>query len=263
MQDKTFYNYVYLDPRKPGDYNYGKYHFKYEPFYVGKGINFRCNTHLNETKENTHNPKKFNKINKIRNEFGTEPIILILFKNLDEHEAFNNEKDLISIIGRHDLKLGPLTNLTNGGEGGVGYKHTEEDNFKNIQTRIIQIYQYDLELNLINVWDSIANASRFYNIKDSNIILCLKGKLKTCNKFHWSYHELSDDEKSIIKPTLIKEPWNKGRIVPEEELILMSERMKGDKNPNYNKSRSEETKYKIKQSMLSRKNDKSKVTSLF
>lgn len=263
MQENIFYNYVYLDPRKPGVYIYNNLHFDYEPFYIGKGKDDRCYIHLNETVENTFNPKKFNKIQKIRQKTGYDPIILKIYENLEESISFQNEIDLIRTIGRHDKGLGPLTNLTDGGEGGIGYKHTEEDNFKNIQNLIIQIYQYDLELNLINVWDSISNASRFYNIKDSNIIKCLKGKLKTCNKFHWSYHELSDDEKNIIKPTLTKEPWNKGRIVPEEELILMSERMLGDKNPNYNKPRTEETKEKTKQTKLSRKNDKCKMISLF
>lgn len=262
MQNNKFYNYVYLDPRKPGDYNYGDLHFDYEPFYVGKGYGDRCNAHLKNNYRNNKNTYKNNKIKKIISE-NYKPIILILFKKLKESVAFQNEIDLIKLIGRHDLGLGPLVNLTDGGGSTTGYKHTEEDNLKNIQNLIIQIYQYDLELNLINVWDSIANASRFYNIKDSNIIKCLKGKLRTCNKFHWSYHELSDNEKNIIKPTLIKEPWNKGRKVPDDELILMSERMKGDKNPNYNKSRSEETKEKTKRTKLSRKNDKSKVISLF
>jgi hypothetical protein len=42
----NFYTYIYLDPRKPGNFKYGKYEFNYEPFYVGKGYNERCYIHL-------------------------------------------------------------------------------------------------------------------------------------------------------------------------------------------------------------------------
>ncbi len=41
-------------------------------------------------------------------------------ENLTEKEAFDLEIELISKIGRSDLKLGPLTNLTDGGEGQSG-----------------------------------------------------------------------------------------------------------------------------------------------
>ena len=45
-EENIFYVYVYLDPRKPGNYVYGEYSFDYEPFYVGKGSNGRCTIHL-------------------------------------------------------------------------------------------------------------------------------------------------------------------------------------------------------------------------
>ena len=32
----NFYVYIYLDPCKRGIYDYGKYKFAFEPFYVGK-----------------------------------------------------------------------------------------------------------------------------------------------------------------------------------------------------------------------------------
>ena len=116
LEGNIFYNYIYLDPSKPGYYNYGNLHFDYEPFYVGKGKNNRCYSHLFETKDNTYNPKKFNKIQKIRKNIGYDPIILKIYEDLEESIALQNEKDLIKNIGRHDLKLGPLTNLTDGGD---------------------------------------------------------------------------------------------------------------------------------------------------
>jgi hypothetical protein len=33
--DNKSFIYVYLDPRQLGPYNYGNYHFDYQPFYVG------------------------------------------------------------------------------------------------------------------------------------------------------------------------------------------------------------------------------------
>lgn len=45
---KKFYIYVYLDPRKIGNYNYFDYKFDYEPFYVGKGSNDRYKEHLTD-----------------------------------------------------------------------------------------------------------------------------------------------------------------------------------------------------------------------
>ena len=57
---------------------------------------------------------------------GLEPIIIKYQMNLPEKEALDLEIDMIKIIGRNDLKLGPLLNLTDGGEGISGYKFTAE-----------------------------------------------------------------------------------------------------------------------------------------
>jgi len=114
-----FYIYVYLDPRKPGIYKYDSYKFDYEPFYVGKGKNERW-------KDISHRSKYFKRIiNKIKKS-GSEPIIIKLEENLNEEKSFISELKLIEIIGRKDLKRGPLLNFTNGGEGSNGYIHSEE-----------------------------------------------------------------------------------------------------------------------------------------
>ena len=126
MQTKNiFYTYIYLDTRKPGKYIYGDYIFDYEPFYVGKGKCGQWKTHLieainNKPIEKIGNPYKYRKIRKILKE-NIEPIILKVESKLNEQDAFDLEIWMIWAIGRYDLKLGPLTNLTDGGDGISGY----------------------------------------------------------------------------------------------------------------------------------------------
>jgi len=50
----------------------------------------------------------------------------ILMSTDEEPEAFKQETNFIISIGRADLKLGPLCNLTNGGEGSTGMVLSEE-----------------------------------------------------------------------------------------------------------------------------------------
>jgi ferredoxin-like protein FixX len=106
------YVYVYLDPRKPGEYIYDDLKFDYEPFYVGQGKNNRC---FDGLRSGCSNYKK-NKINKIIRE-GFQPISIKIFENLLYEDAIRIEIEIISKIGRSDLKKGPLVNLTDGGEG--------------------------------------------------------------------------------------------------------------------------------------------------
>jgi hypothetical protein len=113
---ENFYTYIYLDPRKPGIYKYKEYKFNFEPFYVGKGSNNRCFIHL--------------KCNDKSNLYKTNKIKAILSKSLQpiliECQSIKLEIDLIKIIGRINLGTGPLTNLTDGGEGHSGMIVSEE-----------------------------------------------------------------------------------------------------------------------------------------
>jgi len=115
---RRFYVYVYLDPRYPGKFKYGKYEFDYEPFYVGKGTGKRKFAHLDEARKGIKHPKN-NQIKAIWNA-GLEPIILEVFSGLTEEEALEKEKELIATIGRYELGQGPLHNLTPGGDGVSG-----------------------------------------------------------------------------------------------------------------------------------------------
>jgi hypothetical protein len=121
------YIYALLDPRKKGSFKYEGINtvFPYEPFYIGKGkYIYRAYSHLSESKEKTKNFYKFNKIAKIRREIKKDPIIFKIYENLSTLEALEKEKIVIKIIGRG--RNGPLTNLTDGGEGMDGYKHSKK-----------------------------------------------------------------------------------------------------------------------------------------
>jgi len=131
MENNIFYNYIYLDPRKPGNYTYGIYHFDYEPFYVGKGSNRRYK-------------KKHKNCEKLQKEIisdGFDVIYKFMYENLSENIALSNETQLIQLIGRKDKGLGPLLNKQDrsSGNSGIseearqkiskthkGKKHTEE-----------------------------------------------------------------------------------------------------------------------------------------
>lgn len=113
------YVYVYLDPRKPGNYIYDNYCFDMEPFYIGIGTrNDRMFAHLKEAKCSLKNSYKLNKIRAILNS-GQEPVIRKLIEGLSDDEYKLIEIDLIEKIGR-DSDGGPLCNLSKGGDGGIG-----------------------------------------------------------------------------------------------------------------------------------------------
>jgi len=83
------------------------------PYYIGKGINRRAYNAHKRTNGTDMLPKDISRIK-------------ILHENLSEKQAFDLEKELIREYGRKDLGTGILRNLTEGGEGDSGYKHTEE-----------------------------------------------------------------------------------------------------------------------------------------
>lgn len=122
MEKKNYYIYVYLDPRKSGNYIFGEYEFKYEPIYVGKGTRNRMNQHLSNVNKGKTS-LFYNKLRKIINS-GFEPIRFKLIEGLSEYESLLMEIMLIKLIGRIDIETGTLCNMTEGGE--VGFKRTEE-----------------------------------------------------------------------------------------------------------------------------------------
>lgn len=107
----TSYVYTLVDPRNN------------MPFYVGKGSGERCNFHVIEAKYYTK--RKSLKLNKIRKltKLGLSPIVCKVEENVSDKQALDFEMLLIAEM--RDIGI-PLTNMTDGGDGAKGYKHTEE-----------------------------------------------------------------------------------------------------------------------------------------
>jgi hypothetical protein len=105
------YVYMLIDPRNN------------QPFYVGKGVGDRCYFHLDEAKY--YKDRKSLKLGKIRKLFslGLEPIIKKVEENVSDEQAIELECFLISEIRDFGILL---TNMTDGGDGAKGYRHTEE-----------------------------------------------------------------------------------------------------------------------------------------
>lgn len=117
-----YYVYVLLDSSKPGSYQYDKFIFDYEPFYIGKGKGYRIKNTIKDVRDDSFKSKKIRKLLSLN----IEIISLKLYEDLTEKDAFEKEIYMIDKIGRINLNKGPLVNTTNGGEGSSGFVYTEE-----------------------------------------------------------------------------------------------------------------------------------------
>lgn len=143
---KEYYIYLYLDPRKPGNYNYDNINLEYEPFYVGKGKGNRIHSHKYKSKDKRRQ-HMLNKINKIFLETGNEPIKIKYKENLTNEDAYKLEEIVVDKIGRINDNKGPLINKTKGGYGSNGYKYTTET-LEKMSKSMLAFYKNNVNPNL-------------------------------------------------------------------------------------------------------------------
>lgn len=173
-----------------------------EIFYIGIGT--RGKTEQNSDKPSrAYNKSKRNSLWKnIVNKYGRS--VEIVFESDNYEEVKNKEKELIQLYGRRDLNKGILINFTDGGDGNLNWKPSDEwkNNIKEIITRGYlekkrrkinkKVFQYSLEGKFIKEWESITEASIFINCSLSTI---QKGK-NQAKGFQWRYEYLGEQIES-------------------------------------------------------------------
>lgn len=180
------------------------------PFYVGKGKGDRAYHHLTEARKEITtdtNRLKINIIQKILRE-GNDPTIQFVETGMDEEKAFEFECVLISEIGSVDLGTGTLANMTDGGEGSVGYKHSKQ---------AIEKIRFSQKEKIVS--DETKRKLSEYVSKNNPMFLD-HVREKVSGENHWAYG----------KPAR-----NKGIPMPEEQKRKLSIALSGENHPFYGK----------------------------
>ena len=71
----------------------------------------------------------------------------------------------------------------------LGKNHTKETKQSISEKQKIKIVQYDLNGNLIKVWNGIIDVEEELGINNGNISECCRGKRKSAGGFIWKYYE--------------------------------------------------------------------------
>lgn len=103
--------------------------------------------------------------------------IIIIQENLTWNEACELEVKYIAQIGRRDLKLGSLINLTDGGELRAGRN--------NGMSRAV--YQYSIEGKKINQFINLTEATKVTQVPLERILSSANGRYKTGGGFVWRF----------------------------------------------------------------------------
>lgn len=141
-------------------------------------------------------------------------IVEIISTDLSWKDACEFEILFIRHFGRRDKGLGPLVNMTDGGDGSGGCYPSEEtrkkmsDSQKKVDRSLMKqhlkgrklstecilkrskkqskpVVQLDINGNIINEWTSLKETSCVLNIPGPNLCAMLKGRLK--NKYNLKY----------------------------------------------------------------------------
>lgn len=134
-----YYIYVYLNPENPGIFSYTgvPFIFNMEPIYVGVGKKDRIYEHQSRhkrKKDSSYYTDFYKFLRYLTKKEIKCPYIKYSNKNMMYGYSRFMEMFLIERIGRKDKNLGPLLNMTDGGDG-VRRIHTEDTKNKISKTK--------------------------------------------------------------------------------------------------------------------------------
>jgi hypothetical protein len=215
------YVYVYLDTRKPGKFIYYDLEFDYEPFYVGKGYGDRYINHLNEKKiVNRYKSGKINNIKKV----GLLPEIVFICDGVSDDVAKSEEISTISKIGRYPS--GPLTNLTDGGDGTLGLHRSEDSINKQIKSTLSN-HTWLNKMKSLEFAAMVSERMKEYYSNDENKKIISKRQSGSGNSMYGK--KSSDNQKNALRLAHCE-----GRIKLSDDgrkrIIEASKKRKGKKN---------------------------------
>lgn len=177
-----------------------------EPFYIGIGYD---NNYSRAYEKGSRNKYWKNIVDL------TEYRVDIMLDYLDNDEVKTKEIEFISIYGRSDINKGTLVNMTDGGEGTLGYRHSEETKKR------------------------ISESNKIENITEENRRKkSLYAKNRT--KLHKEKLKIANTNRIVSEETRIKMSIShKGKKIPEDVKLKMSSSQKG-------RTHSEESKQKMR-----------------
>lgn len=184
--------------------------------YVGSAVNMkhRFAVHKNLLNNNKHYNKhlqlSWNKYGS--DNFVFEMIIECKKEELKEYEEFNIKKyNSNDRLFGYNKRLNCTTNLGIKASdetreklriSHLGNKHTQETKYKISKSQFKAVYQIDMDMNIINEYESIKEAADKTGLCAKSISMCTTKVNKTHprNKYHWCFiDEFSTFEKPISK----------------------------------------------------------------
>lgn len=186
---------------------------KNEPFYIGIGTKEFRKTEFR--KFNQEYKRAFSKMD--RSLFWKRIVsrakyeVEILFESDDYSFIKKKESEFIKLYGRSNVGLGPLCNLTDGGEGSNGWIPTDETRIRMSENSgikgkfgknhhlSIKIYVYNINGEFIGEFGGYRECSRKLNIDKGNITQVLTGKVQQCNNMIF----FKDYKGQVINPIII------------------------------------------------------------